>query len=168
MLGNGVTVRHLSAPVLVAVLAVSACATGYHPAGLMGGYSEMRINERTFEVQFEGNGFTSRQLARRGVLHRAAELTIDSGYFGFWVGDDDSTMQVNTYTTPTKCRTKGDLHGGTYDGTTSCEGGDTKEVRKPRASITIIMVTYPEAQNAPPGKVVYDARLLLRQAATLD
>ena len=157
--------RRLSVLVIVLLSVVSACATGYHPAGLTGGFSEMRINERTFEVRFQGNGFTSRQRARSGALHRAAELTYYSGYFGFWVGNDDSTMEVTApiFTPPVECTTTGSVYGNAYNGTTSCEGGNTRPIRKPHTSMTIIMVTYPEAQKAPPGIVVYDARLLLSQ-----
>jgi len=129
----------------------------------MGGYSEMRINERTFEVQFQGNGFTSRQRARSGALYRAAELANQYGFFGFWVQSDDSTLDTTSpiFTPPVQCSTSGTLHGNTYDGTTTCSDGSAPPIRKPRASITVVMVTYPEAPKAPPGITVYDARLLL-------
>ena len=75
---------------LAAALLVSACATStpYQPIGTRGsqasgGYSEQRIEDNRYRVNFTGNSFTSRQQVENFLLYRAAELTTQNGYDGF-------------------------------------------------------------------------------------
>lgn len=142
---------------LLLVLAMVGCATGYHPKGLGGGYSEIQLNARTFQVHFVGNGYTNSTAAEQGAMHRAAELTIDRGFFGFWVSNQGTQVATSAYTPPLNCTTL-----GTY---TSCNGGNTQIIQRPDSTLTINMVTWQEAQMPPPGIVVYDARLILSQMA---
>ena len=69
--------------VTVAVVNVMGCATGYHPSGFAGGYSETRLNDRVYEVEFSGNGYTGSSTTRNYARRRAAELTLQSGYTHF-------------------------------------------------------------------------------------
>jgi hypothetical protein len=146
--------RVLSLPL---VLALGGCATGYHQSGFGGGYSETQLNARTFEVHFEGNGYTRAAEAQRGALHRAAELTAQSGYFGFYVVNQGTDIRTSSYTDPVNC-----THIGS---STTCTGGDTTQIRKPDSSLTISMVRQDEAAQMPPNIVIYDARLVLAQMA---
>jgi hypothetical protein len=135
----------------------------------------MRINERTWQVTFAGNGFTSREGAKRGALRRAAELTRASGFYGYWIAEQDSSVDVSSYATPVDCMSNGHVensgyyanghveNSGHYTGQTNCSGGDTRMVRRPSTSITINMVTYPEARQAPPNITIYDAVMILQQ-----
>lgn len=64
--------------VALCVLA-GGCATAYQPSGLTGGFDETRLNDRTVQVRFRGNGMTSVSRAQDFVLRRGAELTLESG-----------------------------------------------------------------------------------------
>jgi hypothetical protein len=75
---------------LAAALLVSACATstpyqalGTRGAHASGGYSEQRIEDNRYRVNFTGNSFTSRQQVENFLLFRAAELATQNGYDGF-------------------------------------------------------------------------------------
>ena len=77
-----------SAAVLAsAALALSACATAtpYGPAGYGSryGYAEQRLDADRFRVSFAGNSVTSREQVEMGLLLRAAEVTVQSGYDWF-------------------------------------------------------------------------------------
>ena len=138
-------------------LAMAGCATGYHQSGFAGGYSETQLNERTFEVRFRGNGYTRPSAAERGALHRAAELTVQMGFYGFYVVGQNTDVLTTSRTDPVNCTRIGN--------STTCSGGDTTYVRKPDAALTISMVRQVEAAQIPPNVIVYDARLILSQMA---
>lgn len=139
--------------VLFLLASIAGCATGYGPSGFGGGYSEVQLNARTFQVNFSGNGWTSMERAHRGALHRAAELTSERGFFGFVIVNQVVDVATSTYTQPINCTTIG------YS--TTCNGGNTTLVEKPHAGLTIRMVTVEEAGRS--GGTVYDARLILAQ-----
>lgn len=152
---------------LALVLMSGGCATGYHPSGLSGGFSEMRVNERAWRVSFAGNGYTSPERAAAMALRRAAELTAWSGYYGFWIADEHSYSKDSSWRTADQCQTNATVTGygnmASVSGNTTCTPGQEFHVSKPRASMTISMVTWEQAQNAPAGVMVYDARMLLAQ-----
>lgn len=59
-------------------------ATKYRPqTGYKGGYSDVRLDERTFKVSFGANDDTARTTVEAYLLYRCAELTIESGYDHF-------------------------------------------------------------------------------------
>lgn len=64
------------------VLSCLGCATAYQPSGLTGGFDETRLNDRTVQVRFRGNGATSVSRAQTFVLRRGAELTLESAPAG--------------------------------------------------------------------------------------
>ncbi|MGV2289712.1 hypothetical protein AAHK20_13460 [Trinickia sp. YCB016] len=59
---------------------LTACVTAYQPHGATGGYTDRRIDDETYYVKFQGNGYTSRELVQRYFLFRCAELTELSGF----------------------------------------------------------------------------------------
>lgn len=61
------------------ILPLAGCATGYHPMGYTGGYSEVQLNTNTWQIEVAANGYTSAQRARKIALMRAADLTLKSG-----------------------------------------------------------------------------------------
>jgi hypothetical protein len=148
--------RTVLAVTLAAGLAIG-CATRYHSDGFGGGYSELQLNARTFQVRFRGNGYTRTAAAERGAMRRAAELTAQRGFYGFLVVNQATDIRTSSYTDPVRCSTIGS--------STTCNGGDTTTYHKPDASITIQMVTQFEAAQMNPGAVVYDARMILAQMA---
>ena len=60
-------------------IALAGCATGYHPQGFSGGYSELQLNADTFKIIVSGNGYTSKERAQNIAVLRACELTLEHG-----------------------------------------------------------------------------------------
>ncbi len=71
---------------LLLLLLAGACTT-YHAAGLSGGFSETQLSPTTYEVRFQGNGYTSAARVEEFLLRRAAELTLEHGYRYFAISD---------------------------------------------------------------------------------
>ena len=83
-----VRISRVVATLLLAALAgCSTLATRYGPreASVAGGYSETRLNATTYEVRFQGNGYTDVKVVSELLLRRAAELTLEHGYRYFAV-----------------------------------------------------------------------------------
>lgn len=75
------------------------CATTSQPMGFSGGYSDLQLSGDTFQVTFQGNGYTSRERVTDLLLLRAAELTVEQGYAYFIVvgRERDSQMGLTTF-----------------------------------------------------------------------
>jgi len=78
--------------VVMLVGALVACVTPYGPRGLAGGYAELQLAENVWQVSFQGNGYTSRELVQTYLLRRCAELAAAAGqpYFRIVTGDEES------------------------------------------------------------------------------
>ena len=93
---------------LAALLAVglTACATPtpYQPdirgQATSGGFSEVRLENNRFRVNFQGNTLTSRETVEGYLLYRAAELTVQNGYDWFAIVQRDTDKQSRTYVEP--------------------------------------------------------------------
>ncbi|HSA79259.1 MAG TPA: hypothetical protein VLE23_00470 [Geminicoccaceae bacterium] len=75
----------------VALLLVAGCAvpTPYQPAVKGYGYSEQQLESNRYRVTFSGNSVTPRDTVQNYLLHRAAEVTLESGHDYFTVVDQD-------------------------------------------------------------------------------
>ena len=60
-----------------------ACTTAYQPKGLTGGYSDTRLTDNSYIVEFSGNGNTSKDAVWNYWLYRCADLTVQKGYAYF-------------------------------------------------------------------------------------
>ena len=71
-----------SAYVCLVVIACTACATSYKPAGAMGGYEDFEVPGRpgVHYVSVRGNWFTSRAQVAEIWYRRAAELCAPEAY----------------------------------------------------------------------------------------
>lgn len=81
----------------LAMLGACATATPYQAAsGTDRGYSEQKIENNRFQVQFAGNSLTDRKTVETYLLYRAAELTKQNGYDHFRVmrRDTDANTKV--------------------------------------------------------------------------
>ena len=98
----------------------SRLSTPYGSRGFRGGYSEMRLSARGYEVSFVGNGFTGAEQVRRAVLRRAAELAISAGFDGFWLVDRQNDASESPTSMQTNCRHQygGDIQCSTQPGMT--------------------------------------------------
>ena len=61
----------------------AGCATGYQPLGLRGGYTDVQLAERVFEVRYFGNAATHSSAVEAYAMRRAAEITTARGFAGF-------------------------------------------------------------------------------------
>jgi hypothetical protein len=66
--------------VFFSLLLLSGCATPYQKLGKRGGYSDEKINEHVYRVQFQGNTHSKDELVYKYFLKRSAELTLEKGY----------------------------------------------------------------------------------------
>jgi hypothetical protein len=91
-----ITLAFLSSLVLL-----SACAglqSTYKPSDFSGGYGDEKLKENTFMVYFDGNGFTTKEIAKKYFLRHSAEVTLRNGQKCFKVIDEKSTLSANYMT----------------------------------------------------------------------
>lgn len=69
-------------------VALTTCATPYGKYGIAGGFTDSRIDDNTFSISVDTNGFTSQQTTSMQALYRAAELTSENGFDYFLVVSD--------------------------------------------------------------------------------
>jgi hypothetical protein len=99
-------IRHvlLASALAMATLAACTTATPYQAdirgQRVSGGYSEQRIGEDRYRVNFSGNSLTSRDRVEGYLLYRAAELTVGDGYDWFLIVDRLTERDVQTYVEP--------------------------------------------------------------------
>lgn len=97
-------IRHfILATIAAAGLAACATSTPYQPADKGGyGFSEQRIEESKYRITFRGNSSTSRETVENGLLYRAAELTVQTGfdYFIMLESDTEESKRYSTTTDP--------------------------------------------------------------------
>jgi len=86
--------KHVNILIMAAVmLSLLCCATPYQPAGgVRGGYSDGKVDNNTFWVMFNGNGYISAEKAYNYCIKRAAEVTIENGYSYFAVIEHNSKI----------------------------------------------------------------------------
>jgi hypothetical protein len=61
-------------------VALCGCATAYQKSGLTGGYTDRRLTDSTYYVDFAGNGYASGERVHMFFLYRCAELTLEKGF----------------------------------------------------------------------------------------
>ncbi|HZS12349.1 MAG TPA: hypothetical protein VFA38_08865 [Nitrospirales bacterium] len=69
----------------VLCLALTACATSYHPVDTQGGYAEKRLSDELYQVSFRANSYTPEDRIAAYLLYRAAEIAKREGAVGFIV-----------------------------------------------------------------------------------
>lgn len=146
--------------ILLAIFLLSGCATPYQSKGINGGFSETRISENIFQVNFAGNGSTGLERSSDFALLRCAELTLESGYRYFILLNNKNAVSTSTYTTPMQAHTTGYTNtygtvntyptygngsrsrysGSSYgQSTTYFTGGQVYNINRPKSSNTIMM-----------------------------
>lgn len=75
------TKRFVWVATVFVVVTSLGCATGYSSKGLTGSFSETRLNARSYQVRFEGNGLASQERVSAFLLRRCAEPTRTSKSF---------------------------------------------------------------------------------------
>ena len=97
--------------VIISIFLFAGCATQYKADGLTGGYSQIQINEKTWQVSFRGNGYTSKNRAQKFAMRRAAEITIEQGFTHFII--TQSSSQISTMETAGSSMTTGNIDPNT-------------------------------------------------------
>lgn len=112
----------------------------------MGGYSDLKLNDRVYEVSFNGNGYTSSSQVYVYTLLRASELAIENEYSHFVIMDDASS--ANSYTarlTDDRVEHRPDGYGGV---TSTVRPGATMPVNKYASSVRIFLFNdYEDEEN---------------------
>ena len=105
---------------------LTSCATHYGISGFRGGYTEIKIDENTYDVSFKGNGYTSGEQIKRFFLYRCSEITLNQGcnYFIMY----DKNIGSKTYSTMTQgsINDNGDFTANTNTVTKSFGSGTIK------------------------------------------
>jgi hypothetical protein len=59
---------------------LAGCATSYQSHGATGGYSDTQLSPRSYQIRFQGNGFTRNDRVSVFMLRRAAEIALEHGF----------------------------------------------------------------------------------------
>jgi hypothetical protein len=94
--GSRLEARAIGA-LLALLLAGCAVPTPYQPAADGYGYSEQQLESNRYRVTFSGNSVTPRDTVQNYLLHRAAEVTLESGHDYFTVVAQDLERSTTYY-----------------------------------------------------------------------
>lgn len=135
------------------IIMLFGCATGYHPNGYTGGFSQLQVANDTYVVKFQGNAYTNMDRAFQFALRRCADLTKEKGYRYFKIIKSSSDISRYTYRTPIVANTTSNSNGSVYgnygygnynaygnsssNSTTTLSGGDVVTQNRPSAYIAI-------------------------------
>lgn len=81
------------APSAVLLLSLACLSSQYAPESASGGYSQTKLNDTTYEIRFQANGFTRVDRAGALLLRRGAELTLENGHRYFVISDQRSVLR---------------------------------------------------------------------------
>ena len=82
---------------IVLVILLSNCSTPYQPKGALGGYSEEKILDNLYRVEFEGNQHSKPEKIQNYLLYRCAELTQEKGYDYFTIINEEQHFDELSY-----------------------------------------------------------------------
>lgn len=123
---------------------LTACVdTSYQPSGFTGGFSQIKLADDVYRVQFSGNGFTSTEKSYRYALRRSAELSRQHGYRYFKVLKSSTEIdKTSSYRTPVEAKTSTSYNHSGYgygnqDSKTTVSGGEKVKIHKPTTTMTI-------------------------------
>ena len=158
-------------------LVVAGCATGYGKLGWRFGYSDRRIDENTFLVSFQANGYTPQPTLQTYVLLRCAEVAAEAGYDYFVIVEASDTSKAvpivmpgssTSYTTGGAsgyASTYGNMTYGSASGSATTQTTSTPgyafNVRLPGSTV-MIKAFHGKKPNDNP--MAYDAREVIKYA----
>lgn len=146
----------IKAIVISVSMMATGCATPYQPSSITGGFSELKLSENSYLVEFKGNAYTRASSARDFAVLRGAELCLSSGYAQFTItGVQDLTRTEAHVTDAGTSRTYGNVDNfGNVKATTYHYGPTTTTYTKPGTGIAI------ECLNNSDGAL--DAEMIMR------
>lgn len=75
--------------ILFSLVIIYSCSTPYQPKGALGGYSEEKILDNLYRVEFAGNQHSKPEKVQNYLLYRCAELTQEMGYDYFAIVSEE-------------------------------------------------------------------------------
>ena len=145
------------------MLVLSGCATPYGKYGIAGGYTDARIDENTFSISVDNNGFTTQQTTSMHALFRAAELTVENGFDHFVIasGTNNTTSMAMTMPSTSTSTTTMNVYGSTaYANTTTTYAPTTVvPIYFPNSTLVIKSFQGPKPKGA---SNAYDARSVMK------
>ena len=133
---------------VVSLFLTGCLATEYQPSGFSGGYTDQMTGPNTATVSFSGNGFTNATTAKKFVMKRASELTLQKGFDHFLIEQGDNSIKNVQLSSNIQCNS--------YGNSTTCNDYGGGSVSKPTSSIDIRMFKG----KTPNESGYYDARYL--------
>ncbi len=134
---------------LILAASLCGCATAYQAKGGTGGFSETWQSDRSVEVTFNGNGYTSTEVAEQYALVRASELALEKGY--------PYLRRAEAATEVTTTKSGSFLTGG------------RRTTNRPETRIVAVFLTEEQAAELQTqGVPVVSARLFIEQNAPDD
>lgn len=149
-------------------LVVAACATGYGPRGLGGGYSDDMLDASHHRVKFNGNGYASSERVWTFWIYRCAELTKEKGYTHFTLLRPGQSFSERREASPLQ---KAVYRSGSSGGLIQTKGGGGGYVYVPSYSYSTVTTWSADAvvsmhrNPLPEYVVVLSADTILEQLA---
>ncbi len=112
------------------LLLLYACASKYKPLGFKGGYSDQKLGEDSYQVNFKGNGYTPRADAEKFAQLRAQDLCAQSGKENVKVLDKRDLSELSHLSAGFQCTRAG------FDSMSCIENPDL-EVWRPHTELKV-------------------------------
>ena len=145
----------------IAIAALAACTTPYQPRGAMGGFTEQKLADGQYSVEFRGNGQTSADLVANMFLYRCAELTVRDGYDVFRSAAPSAPAAGGL------AQPMADTARTNAQPTDFRSGGGARTIYVPSAPVTIHrmtgMVHMARHADLPSNMHAWDARAVMRR-----
>lgn len=123
--------------ILLSLILCVGCSTGYHEMDHSGGYYHEKLNENTYIVGFNGNGFTNYKTAKEYSIRRALEIG-DKLNFKYMVIDGEQNRSIGkVYSGGSNTYTQGNISNNSFSGTSHTQNNNM-HVTKPRAVFKIV------------------------------
>jgi len=159
--------RRIAVVLLAGMLA--ACASPYQPLGPAGGYTERKLSEGRFEVEYRGNGYTTEALVRNLFMYRCAELTLKNGYDGFGAARLEAPSAMGDGAQSLNVRALADATAGDEQVLEfRSAGGATRIIYLPSAPMRVTTyrmvgtIQMAHRRDVPADMKLYDARALMQ------
>lgn len=101
--------------ILFSLVIIYSCSTPYQPKNMLGGYSEEKILDNLYRVEFKGNQHSKPGKIQNYLMYRCAELTQEMGYDYFAIVSEERHFD-ETSIRPTRgasFQTSSSMSGGT-------------------------------------------------------
>lgn len=148
--------------VLLISFFILGCKTSYQSKGYTGGFTEIKINQNTFKVDFHGNAYTSSSRVNDFALLRCAEVTKRNNCRFFVILNTDRYTTEKSYTTPGYSNTyiDGQVSHNSFNANaqTYSYGGQKRTVSKARSENTIVIFN-----SKPNSELYYDADMIIKE-----